>query len=101
MTALNQGKSKAELAKLFSLDRKTIYNWQHRTDLSPSLAKTRQSKLVKAEVLKLVHDQNDARLSDYARQLGVTHVAVWHAFKRWGITKKNDAVRGTQVYTAD
>jgi transposase len=102
IAAVKRGHSKAEVAHMFGINRQTITNWQQRgEDLTPRLAKTRRRKLVKADALKLMAERNDARLVDYAEQLGVSHVAVWHAFKRWGIVKKNDPIRGTEVYTAD
>ena len=102
IAAIKKGHSKAEVARMFGINRQTIYNWLSRgEDLTPRLAKTRKRKLVKADALKLMAERDDARLIDYAQQLGVSHVAVWHAFKRWGIVKKNDPIRGTQVYTAD
>jgi transposase len=102
IAAIKRGHSKAEVAHMFGINRQTITNWLSRgDDLAPRLAKTRKRKLVKAEALKLMAERDDARLIDYAEKLGVSHVAVWHAFKRWGITKKNDPVRGTKVYIAD
>ena len=95
---VNNGGSQQAASHHFKINRSTIYRWQQRADLAPSLAKQRQRKLVKADVLKLVAQQNDARLIDYAEALGVTHQAIWHAFQRWGITKKNDPVSGKVVY---
>ena len=95
---VNGGGSQLEAARHFKINRSTIYRWQQRKILAPSLAKNRQSKLLKADVLKLVQEQNDARLVDYAEQLGVTPQAVWHAFNRWGIVKKTDPLSGTLVY---
>ena len=93
--------SQTEASRVFNINRSTIYRWSQRENLAPSFAKTRQRKLVKANVLQLVKEQNDARLVDYAAQLGVTHQAVWVAFKRWGIIKKTDPLRGKEVYKTD
>jgi len=92
------GHSQGEAAQVFKINRSTIYRWQQREHLAPQLAQTRQRKLVKADVLRLVKEQNDARLIDYAAQLGVSPIAIWKAFKRWGIVKKTDPLSGTLVY---
>ena len=97
---VKEGGKQADAVRLFGVDRKTIYNWLHHKT-STQRPKTRQRKLVKADLLALVQHQNDARLIDYANQLGVTPQAVWYAFRRWGITKKNHPIHRTKVYTTD
>jgi len=95
---VKEGHSQSEAARVFKINRSTIYRWQQRQQLAPQLAPARQRKLVKAELLRLVKEQNDARLIDYAEQLGVSPIAIWKAFKRWGIVKKTDPLSGTIVY---
>jgi transposase len=101
MSGLKRGMSKAALAQAFGIDRKTIYNWQQRADLAPRLAKTRLRKLDSAKLQALVKATPDARLVDFATQLNVSINAIHYQFKRLGIRKKNDPIRGTQVYTKD
>jgi transposase len=98
ITALNKGISKAELARTFGLDRKTIYNWSKRADLNPALATHRTRKVQHAKLLQAVQTQPDRRLADYARDLGVSINTIHYQFKRLGIRKKNAAVRRTKVY---
>jgi transposase len=98
---VNGGGSRTAAAELFGVNRKTVYNWLNNKTQAKRGFQPRQRKLVKATVLKLVKQKNDARLIDYANQLGVTHQAVWHALRRWGITKKNDPLCGKDVYKTD
>ena len=95
---VHAGGSKSAAAQKFNVSRWCVYNWLERAHLSPKQQPCRQNKLIKADVLKLVQEQNDARLVDYAAQLGVSTGAVWYAFKRWGIVKKTDPLSGTLVY---
>jgi transposase len=84
---------------MFSLDRKTIYNWLGRgDDLAPKLATTRLRKVDRTKLRSLVEATPDARLCDYARTLGVSINAVHYQFNKMNIRKKNDPVRGTKVY---
>lgn len=95
---VQEGGSKVEAARHFNVSRWCVYNWFKREKIAPKAQESRQNKLVKADLLTLVQTQNDLRLADYAAQLGVTTQAVWYAFKRWGITKKNDPLSGKSVY---
>ena len=98
---VKEGGSKADAARTYQVARGTVYQWLSRKTLAPHHHGPRSRKLIKADALKLIAECSDARLVDYAEKLGVSHVAVWRAFKRWGITKKNDPVRGKEIYTTD
>lgn len=95
------GGSKQAAAVHFGVSRWCVYNWLERAQLPPNKHPSRQRKLIKADVLKLLEQQNDARLIDDAEQLGVTTQAIWYAFKRWGIVKKTDPLSGALVYQTD
>ncbi len=97
--AIGRGESKTAVARMFGLDRKTIYNWLGRgDDLAPKLATTRLRKVDATKLKALVEATPDARLCDYAKSMGVSINAVHYQFKKMGMTKKNDTVRGTKVY---
>lgn len=101
ISGLKRGMTKAELALAFGISRKTIYNWQHRTDLAPNLAHTRLRKVDPAKLKALVAAHPDLRLVDYAARMNIGRNTVHYQFKKLGITKKNDPIRGTSVYKAD
>ena len=101
IAAVKRGHSKAEVARMFGINRQSIYNWMARADLVPSLATTRLRKVDPTKLKALVAAHPDLRLIDYAARMGIGRNTVHYQFKKLGITKKNDPIRGTEVYTAD
>jgi len=98
ISAIGRGESKTSVARMFGLDRKTIYNWLARKNLAPNLAKTRLSKVDPAKLKALVEATPDARLVDFAQTLGVSINAVHYQLKKMNMRKKNHPLRRTKVY---
>jgi len=98
ISAIEKGVAKTEVSRIFGINRQTLYNWLGRKDLAPSLAKTRLRKVDATKLKALVEETPDARLADFARAMNVAPSAICYQFQKLGITKKNDPVRGTQVY---
>jgi transposase len=99
ISAMERGVAKAEVARTFGINRQTLYNWLGRgDDLAPKLARTRLRKVDAAKLKALVEATPDARLIYFARHMNVAPSARCYQFKKLGITKKNDTVRGTKVY---
>ena len=98
---VRSGGSQSEAARRFQVSRWCVWNWLKRENLEPKKVKTRNRKLNKSIVIQHVTENPDAALHDYAEFFGVSMAAISKAFKRFGIRKKNDEIRGTQVYTTD
>ena len=47
LSHIEDGMSKREAARVFKISPQTLYNWLQRSDLRPSLAKTRRRKIDK------------------------------------------------------
>jgi len=91
---VNEGGSKAEAARVFGINRQTLYHWLAAKDLSPQERRPRHRKLDKAALAAHVRAYPDALLRERAEHFGVHVNAVWVALRRLDIRKKNDAVRG-------
>lgn len=89
---VRDGGSQTEASRLFGVDRKTIYHWLHRKDLSPHPAKTRHRVIDKDRLMAHVRRHPDALLRERAQEFGVTPSGLWRAMRRLGMRKKNDAV---------
>ena len=89
---IEKGGSQIETVKIFGVNRRTIYNWLHRQNLSPTPAKTRKRKLDKAALLRHAQQHPDALLRERAVHFGVRINAIWVALKKMDIAKsdKND-----------
>ena len=87
---VHSGGSQVEASRLFNVARKTIYNWLHRDNLSPTPAKSRQRKLDKAALVAHVRDYPDALLRERAEIFGVDTSCISRALNRMNIVKKND-----------
>lgn len=89
---VHNGGSQMEAVRLFEVDRKTIYHWLRREDLSPTVVKTRERKLDKSALAAHVRDYPDALLRERSEHFGVTPSAIWRSIRRLNIRKKNDEV---------
>lgn len=92
---VEQGGSKAAAVVLFQVSRRTVYYWLERKrktgSLKPNeLKKYKTRKLDETKLIQHIEAQPDATLEETAEQFGVSHVAIWYAFKRLKITRKKN-----------
>jgi len=87
---VRSGGSRLEASHLFKIDRKTLYNWLNRKDLTPIKVRVRKRKLDKTALSAHVRDFPDAILRERAAHFGVHVNAIWYALRRMNIVKKND-----------
>ncbi len=87
---VNNGGGQVEASQLFGVDRKTIYNWLHRENLSPTPRLARRRKIDKTKLILSVSAQPDALLRERALNFGVSSSGMWRALRRMNISKKND-----------
>lgn len=90
---VNQGGSKAEAARVFGINRQTLYHWLSAKDLSPKRCGPRRRKLDKAALAAHVRAHPDALLRERAAHFGVRVNAIWVAMRGLDMRKKNDALR--------
>ena len=90
------GGSQTEASRIYGVSRKTLYNWLHRTTLSPTPKAIRDSKINKAKLASHVAAHPDALLRERATAFGVTPSGMWRAMRKLGMRKKNDPVRGNK-----
>ena len=95
------GGKKKNAAKVFSLNRDTIYEWLKRSDLEATPRKNWSHKIDKNELIQYVNKNNDLTLREYAKEFNVTVNAISKAFKSLNIRKKNDEIQGMYVYKKD
>jgi putative transposase len=89
-------------ARLFGLSPWTVQSWcKAKDDLSPKKHGSRQRKINKNDLLQHVKDFPDALLRERATHFNVQINAIWSALRRLKIRKKNDAIRGENVYQKD
>ena len=86
------GGKKKEAARIFSLNRDTIYKWLKRSNLQPTPRKTWQHKINKSDLVQYVNKNPDLILREYAEEFNVTVNAISKAFRALNIRKKNDAL---------
>lgn len=89
---VRDGGSRTEASRLFGIDRKTIFHWLHRSDLSPTPRRIRKGKIDKLKLVSHVQVHPDTLLRERAAEFGVTPSGMWRALTRLRISKKNDAV---------
>jgi transposase len=90
---VKQGGNKSEAARVFGVNRQTLYNWLGSQDLHPKRCGPRRRKLDKAALLAHVREHPDALLRERAAHFGVRVNAVWVALRQMEIRKKNDTLR--------
>lgn len=87
---VRDGGSRLDACRLFNIDRKTLYHWLKREDLSPKGRPGGGYKLNKASLYRHVQENPDAFLRERAEYFGVKPHTIYYALKRMGIVKKND-----------
>lgn len=90
---VRQGGKRSEAARMFGIDRKTLYHWLSVEDLRPKAHGPRRRKLNTVALAADVRDYPDAYLHERAARFAVTPQAVWYALRQMKIVKKNDALR--------
>ena len=98
---VTEGGSKVEAARRFQVSTRTVFNWISRENLAPTKHSFRQGKINKSELIQYVKDNSDTTLRECAEVFGVHTSALSRMLKKLGIRKKNDAVRGKNVYQKD
>ncbi len=87
---------KAEAAKVFKVDRKSVYNWLAESKecggVSAPRRGARKRKLEKSELLEYIGSHPDAYLREIARHFGVAQSSLFAACQRWGITRKKSLI---------
>ena len=90
---VSDGVSQTEVARIFGIHPKTLFNWLRLEDLRPKKHGPRRRKLDKAALAAHVRDYPDAYLHERAAHFGVSHQAIWTALRAMKIGKKNDQIR--------
>lgn len=89
---IEEGHTRQAAADLFKVSLSPIYHWQRLKKAGESLAaKVRVSKPRKLDYEKLaayVRADTDATLKEYGQAFQVSHVSIFHALKKLGITRK-------------
>jgi transposase len=99
LTLLEEGKTKAEVARWLAISRVSLYRWLSKGLLAKTQRAT-QPRLLKPEVLEAhVKAYPDAYQRERAVALGVSRRVVWYGLKRLGI-KKNASVPREELRTS-
>jgi len=89
---IEEGHTRQAAANLFKVSLSPIYLWQRLRKAGESLAaKARVSKPRKLDYEELktyVGANTDATLKEYGEHFQVSHVSIFHALKKLGITRK-------------
>jgi len=91
---IQEGGSKIEASRRFSVSRQTIYNWLSLPSLAPVKVVHRRKRKLDWEALRRdMVDNPDLLLRERAARLGVRVSAIFYACKQMGFShKKNTAV---------
>jgi len=84
------GGLQSEASRLYGVDRKSIYNWLRRDELSAKPHGSRLRKLDKSALVVHVRDFPDALLRERAAHFNVSVPSLWAALRKMNIVKKND-----------
>ena len=87
---VRDGGSQKEAIRIFGVDRKTIYNWLHRENLSPTPCRQRNRVIDKSQLILHVRAHPDALLRERALEFKVSTSGMWRALCALRISKKND-----------
>jgi len=91
---LSMGKSQAETAALFGIERTTIKEWKRRIEanesLEPKIRQRKPKKLPPDELRAYVEAHPDAYLYEIAEHFNCSAEAVRKALKKLKITQKKD-----------
>lgn len=88
---VRSGGSKTEAARIFGINRDTIYDWLSRKTLNPMPSKTRNRKIDKDALKRHVEEHPDALLRERAAYFDVHIHSIWHAMRKMGYRKKKSA----------
>jgi transposase len=92
LKAVEQGATRKEAAKRFGVGVASVYRWQKQPQAERTGPRTAHTINMQA-LADHVRNQPDALLVERAEAFGVSHVGVWKALRRLGMSKKNVAVR--------
>jgi transposase len=88
--------TQAEVAKLFKISPKTVWNWVNQRkntgSLKPKKPERMARKLPKDDLLQYVKEHPDAYLREIAEHFGCVISAVYQRLKQFGITYKKTVV---------
>ena len=95
---VNNGGSKAEASRRYSVSRWCVNDWCQRPSLAPKKVKRRSRKLDWEALRKNVQQKPDALLRERAEEFGVHINAIWYALKEMKQTcKKNSTVHSEEA----
>lgn len=99
LSALDKGMKRQEIAELFKVSTRTLYNWDKRRqetgDYACKLPPKERShrKLTQEKLLNYLASHPDHYLHEIADAFSVKPQSVWSALKKFGISrKKNDPI---------
>ena len=90
---VDEGGKKADACRLFRIGHDTLYRWLRQRVQEGSIqprprGKYKTRKLDDQKLRDYISSHSDETLSEIAAAFDVSHVAVWKACKRLGITHK-------------
>jgi putative transposase len=88
---LERGHGITETAKLFRINRATIYRWLARPSLAQTRVTTRKRKVDVHKLQQDVEQNPDMPLKERAQRFGVTPAALCYRLKQLRITRKKTA----------
>jgi len=85
---VEKGGSATHAAKIYQVERATIYRWLGRENLAPTIVKHRNRKMDWKALEKDVEENPNDRLVTRAKKFGVHLSAISYALKKIKITRK-------------
>lgn len=86
---IHNGGTKTQAAKIFGINRDTVYAWLKEPTDTVKKVFTRKRKLDRDKLLEHVREKPDALLRERASHFGVSINAIHFALKKMKIVKKN------------